>query len=1017
MLALETSLNNYYNRLESIKAQGFSNEKNTQSAFKSLLIEQAEARDLVFVGEADVAKGKFIDGVIRTKERFPFGYWEAKDEKDKLDVEIGKKIAIGYPTSNTIFEDTRTAVLFQNGRPAARFDMKKRDELGALLERFFGYTREDFEGFEQAMAGFTLEIPAVARALDELIALEALESPRFQKAFDKFFRLCQSSLNPHIKVETTREMLIQHLLTERLFRGVFGNSDWASRNAVAGEIEKVIAALTARKFSRDKFLAPLDSYYSEIEKTGQTIELWSDKQAFLNTVYEKFFQNYSAESADTMGIVYTPQEIVNWMVKSVETTLQNEWGKSLADTGVHVLDPCTGTGNFLVRVMDFIATDLGQSAALFDKYNSELWANEIMLLPYYIASGNIEHKYFDTLGEYRAFEGLCFADTLDLFKGSQLSIKEFDEANAERVEHEMAAPIRVIIGNPPYNVGQKNENDNNKNRPYPDLDKTISQTWAKASNASNKNGYRNPYVRFWKWAAERLNGEDGLICFVTDNSFVDAHMFDGIRKGLASEFNHIWHLDLHGNVRQNPKLSGTTHNVFGIQVGVGITICVRNSQSAERFIKYHRVPEFARRLEKLDLLRNAGDVSGIEWQTLAPNAKNAWLTEGLEGDFETFLPMGTKDAKRSFSPDIQTVFRSYGRGVATCRDDTVYDFNRDKLTDDVKQFIEIYNSEVERWKASDQKTIIDDFVDYSEIKWSRDLKLDLQRGRKATFKEENIRLSHYRPFCKKWLYLDRILNEEVYAQPSYFPLSDSENRVIWVKVGREIPFFALMTDCIPDLLPQGGSQCFPFYTYSPDGETRTENITSHALKLFQEKYGDAVSKWDVFHYVYALLHLPTYRARYAENLRRDLPHLPLLDADFAAFSRIGRELGELHVGFESAPTLLDLRLIETRGANEPLSFRVEAMKWNKDKSVLVLNKTLSLGGFSPALFDYKLGNRSALDWLVESFRVKTDARSGLSSDPNHPDEPRYILDLVRRVAFVAQKTRELVAELEASCVV
>lgn len=1022
MLALQTSLDNYYNRLESIKAQGFSNEKNTQSAFKSLLIEQAEARDLVFVGEADVAKGKFIDGVIRTKERFPFGYWEAKDEKDKLDAEIGKKIAIGYPTSNTIFEDTRTAVLFQNGRRAAQFDMKKRDELGALLDQFFGYTREDFEGFEQAMAGFASEIPSVARALDELIALEALESPRFQKAFDKFFRLCQSSLNPHIKIETAREMLIQHLLTERLFRGVFGNSDWASRNAVAGEIEKVIAALTARKFSRDKFLAPLDSYYSEIEKTGQTIELWSDKQAFLNTVYEKFFQNYSAESADTMGIVYTPQEIVNWMVKSVETTLQSEWGKSLADTGVHVLDPCTGTGNFLVRVMDFIANDLGQSAALLDKYNSELWANEIMLLPYYIASGNIEHKYFDTLGEYRAFEGLCFADTLDLFKGSQLSIREFDEANAERVEHEMAAPIRVIIGNPPYNVGQKNENDNNKNRPYPKIDAAIKASYGRASNATLQTKLYDAYVRFFKWAEDRLNGEDGVICFVTNNSFVDQHAFDGMRLSLRKAFNHIWHLDLHGNVRQNPKLSGTTHNVFGIQVGVGITICVRNSQSAERFIKYHRVPEFARRIEKLDALKLAGDVSGIEWQTLTPNAKNAWLTEGLESDFETFLPLGSKAAKASFSPDIKTVFRTYSIGVSTNRDAWVYDFHRGVLEAKVRQFIGSYNHEVTRWEnRKDQKSSVDAFVDYdsTHFKWSLGLKNKLQRGTKAVFEDSKIRVALYRPFCKKYLFLDSVLLEAPAGFPRYFPQPETENRVIVVSdLAHRSAFSTLMTDCIPDLhlcAASDGFQCFPFYTYSPDGETRTENITSHALKLFQEKYGDAVSKWDVFHYVYALLHLPTYRARYAENLRRDLPHLPLLDADFPAFSRIGRELGELHVGFETAPTLPELKLIETRGANEPLSFRVEAMKWKDDKSVLVLNKTLSLGGFSPALFEYKLGNRSALDWLVESFRVKTDARSGLSSDPNRSDEPRYILDLVRRVAFVAHKTRELLGELESSC--
>ena len=394
MLPLQTSLDNYYNRLESIKAQGFSNERNTQSAFKILLTEQAEAHDLTFVGEGPVAKGRSIDGTLYDRNRFPFGYWEAKDEKDVLDAEIGKKISIGYPTTNTIFEDTRTAVLFQNGRRGPAFNIQKRDELNALLAAFFSHSREDIEGFEAAIAGFALEIPNVARALDGLINEELAGSARFAKAFDKFFRLCKSALNPHIKIETTREMLIQHLLTERLFRGVFNNSEWAKRNVIAREIEKVIEALSARKFSRDAFLLPLNHYYSEIEKTGATIPTYSDKQGFLNRVYERFFQGYSVETSDTMGIVYTPQEVVNWMVKSVERVLGDEWNRSLADEGVHVLDPCTGTGNFLVRVMDFIANDLGQSVALLDKYGEpdkpgELWANEIMLLPYYIAAVNI----------------------------------------------------------------------------------------------------------------------------------------------------------------------------------------------------------------------------------------------------------------------------------------------------------------------------------------------------------------------------------------------------------------------------------------------------------------------------------------------------------------------------------------------------------------------------------------------------------------------------------------------------
>ena len=461
-------------------------------------------------------------------------------------------------------------------------------------------------------------------------------------------------------------------------------------------------------------------------------------------------------------------------------------------------------------------------------------------------------------------------------------------------------------------------------------------------------------------------------------------------------------------------------NVFDITVGVGITICVRNSQDAERFIKYHRVLKASRKLERLELLKVSGDMAGLEWQTLTPNARNNWLTEGIDEDFDAFLPLGTKSAKASFSPDIETVFRRYSNGVKTNRDEVVYDFERAKLADGVKGFIEIYNSEVARWQASDRKTPVDDFVDYSGMKWSRDLKLDLKRGHKAVFDEANIRPALYRPFCKQWLYFDRILNEEVYALPKAFPRLDSENRVIVVSdLAHRSPFSALMTDCIPDLhlcASSDGFQCFPLYTYSPDGAERTENITAHALAGFRAAYGEAVSKEDIFHFVYALLHHPTYRAKYAENLKRDLPRVPLWPLPFARVAEIGRELGDLHVGFESAPFHEPLRPRDTRDKamkerGDKLSYRVEKMKWNADKTSLVLNPTLALDGFSPDLFAYKLGNRSALDWLVESLRVKTDARSGLASDPNRQGDPRYLLDLIRRVAHVAHRTDALVAEL------
>ena len=443
---------------------------------------------------------------------------------------------------------------------------------------------------------------------------------------------------------------MQHLLTERLFRNVFDNPEFTKRNVIAAEIEKVIAALTSQSFSREAFLKRLDYFYTAIENTARTITDFSEKQGFLNTIYERFFQDFSTATADTHGIVYTPQPIVDFMCASVEEVLKTEFGTSLSAPGVTILDPCTGTGNFLVNLLRRISPlDLRR------KYREELFANEVMLLPYYVASLNLEHAYFDLQGQYETFPGLCFTDTLDLAQGKQLAM--FAEANTERVQREQDAAITVIIGNPPYNVGQQNENDNNKNRKYPVVDARIRETYAKDSKATLNTKLYDAYVRFFRWAADRLQGQDGIVCFVTNNSFVDQIAFDGMRKHLLQDYTQVYHLDLHGNVRKNPKLSGTTHNVFGIQVGAGITVAVRR-KGTEKFLKYYRVPENWRKTEKLEWLNHKKDVTGIDWQTLQPDSKQNWITEGMQADFEDFLPIASKEAKASKSGQT---FRPFSR--------------------------------------------------------------------------------------------------------------------------------------------------------------------------------------------------------------------------------------------------------------------------------------------------------------------------------------------------------------------
>ncbi|HEV7236015.1 MAG TPA: N-6 DNA methylase, partial [Ktedonobacteraceae bacterium] len=530
------------------------------------------------------------------------------------------------------------AILYQNNKLALDIDLTNTKELITVLDSFFHYAAPDIATFEHAVADFKESIPDLAQGLVQRIQEEHAHNKTFVAAFTNFLELCRTSLDPHMSRETVDEMLVQHLLTERLFRTIFDNSDFINRNVIASEIEKMIQALTSRAFNRKEFLKSLDRFYIAIENAARNLDDWSEKQHFINIVYERFFQGFSVKQADTHGIVYTPQEIVDFMCASVEEVLQREFGTSIAEPGVQILDPCVGTGSFIVNLLHRIPRH-----KLKHKYLHDLFCNEIMLLPYYIASLNIEHEYYERTGEYLPFEGICFADTLELAEGQQLSM--FVEQNTERIQREKDAPIMVVIGNPPYNVGQVNENDNNKNRKYPVIDQRIRETYAKDSKASNKNALSDAYVKFFRWAVDRLQGRDGIVCYVSNNSFVDQIAFDGMRKNLLQDFTQVYHLDLHGNVRKNPKLSGTTHNVFGIQVGVGITIAIHSSHHTQRSVFYYRVPEFWRKTEKLGFIAKAGSLEKVEWIELRPDERDTWLTEGLHSEFTTFLPMGTREAK------------------------------------------------------------------------------------------------------------------------------------------------------------------------------------------------------------------------------------------------------------------------------------------------------------------------------------------------------------------------------------
>ncbi len=1017
----------YYLALAQLANVGAAHESAVRAAFDTLIETVASPLKWTLVREYAISrKGAAplkLDGVLLDDYRIPHGVLEAKDDKDNLADEMRAKLKLGYPAKNILFWQPRRALLVQDGKIALDVCLElKPQQLVDVLALFFAYVEPAHADWERASTEFRDRVAELGKSLTTLIRrARGTEgtSPvkKFAAAFADFAALCRAAINPGLADSAIEEMLIQHLLTARLFGSVFKNPDFTRRNVIAVEIEKVITALATGHFDRADFLKKLDRFYLAIESAAATIEDFSEKQKFLNTVYERFFQGFAVKVADTMGIVYTPPSIVRFMISSIRELLKKEFGKELGAEGVHFLDPFTGTGNFLVHLLRELPT-----AALKRKYAGELWANEIMLLPYYIAALNLEHEYFEKTGTYEAFPGLCLVDTFELAEPrDQIEMEFLSAANTERVNAQKKAPIRVILGNPPYNAWQQDENDNNKNREYPHLDRRIRNTFAADSAATLKNSLSDPYIKAIRWASDRI-GDEGIVAYVTNSGYVDGLATDGVRAHLVRDFDAIYILDLGGNVRKNPKLSGTTHNVFGIQVGVSIALFVRHKQKELKprqcVLRYAAVGEDWRKEQKLKWLEEMEAVSGVKWRTLNPDGRHTWLHDEESAGFSKYTPIGAKEAKALDSLDAQAIFRTFSNGVKSNNDDLVYDFEVGRLTKRAKKMVEAFHSELDRWRRAKKPENLEEFlrVDPKVCKWIRHTKRNLLRETDVEFSPEKIRSALYRPFTRRSYFFERVFNEDIYQFPDFFPTpkTSGENRVLCVTdVAGRSPFSVLVTTEIVDLHLAASTdtfQCFPLYTYDTDGGHRRDNVTDWALEQFKIQYpGVKLTKRDIFHYVYAVRHHPAYREKYAANLRRELPRIPFA-TDFSVFAKAGEKLAALHTGYESQKEF-KLKRVETKGVKP--DWRVERMKLSKDKSALIYNDWLTIGGIPAATHDYRLGNRSALDWIIDQYRVERAKENPdeITSDPNRDDDEEYIVRLIGQVITVSVETVKLVNSL------
>ncbi len=913
------------------------------------------------------------------------------------------------------------------------------------------------------------DIAKIARThIDRIKAiLENPENKAERQTFDAFATELRDDLNDAIADDEIIEMLAQHLITRPVFEALFAGYSFAGSNPISRAMQKVLDTL--QEHHLEKEADTLESFYASVKLRAEGIDSAQGKQKIVVELYDKFFRNAFPRMTDRLGIVYTPVEVVDFIIHSVQHILREEFGEGLGSPNVHILDPFTGTGTFITRLMQ---SGLISKAQLEHKYRHEIHANEIVLLAYYIAAINIESTYHGIMGgDYLPFEGICLTDTFQMYEKDDL-VDELLARNSERRKRQKALDIRVIVGNPPYSVGQGDANANNANVGYPGLDGRIADTYAARTTATNKNSLYDSYIRAMRWASDRI-GDTGVIGFVTNAGWLDGNTADGMRQCLAEEFSSIHVFHLRGNARTNgEQRRKEKDNVFGTgsRAPVAISLLLKNpAATTQGRIHFHDIGDYLSREDKLDIIRDFGSVAGITktggWQRIVPDAHGDWLDQ-RDDSFERFMPLGDKKGKGT------ALFDNYSNGVKTQRDAWCYNASKQAVNENMTRMIDFYNHEVARFDTAHpgvdsqaRKDKVDGFIDAdpTRISWTRALKQDLAKDRHFEFDADNLVTGLYRPFCKQWMYFNRRFNEMVYQVPRMFPHAWAENIVIGYSAPSQRSGFSVgISNCVPSLhaIDMVGSQYFPLYLYDeatpPQDEdndlfmseqreaapSRRDGITDAGLAHFQTALpGEKIEKVDLFYYIYGLLHSPDYRKRYANNLAKELPRIPRVRsaADFWAFSRAGRELAERHLDYENVPMYAGAKVMAGKqqldlanpralaafmqGKDATGFWRVTKMKipragGEKDFTRLIYNPRITITDIPPEAWDYVVNGKAALEWIIDRQCVKTDKASGIVNDANDwatetLANPRYPLELFLRVITVSLDTMAIVRALPA----
>lgn len=856
-------------------------------------------------------------------------------------------------------------------------------------------------GDRRYLEDWSKDVADIARRHIQGIEIILEQNSESKKAFERFLHSLQHNINDSIDQKQAIEMLAQHLITLPIFDALFGDYSFVKNNPVSSAMEQIIEELSQYGFEKEQ--KELQPFYESVRLRAEGIDNAEAKQKIIVTLYDKFFATGFKSTTERLGIVFTPVEVVDFIVKSVDMVLRKHFDKTLASENVHILDPFTGTGTFITRTLHYLKglLDKGEITYtdLLRKYTQELHANEIVLLSYYIAAINIEAIFDDINGEegYVPFEGIVLTDTFESTENEDTLDDSFFGTNDQRLKRQQEKPITAIIGNPPYSSGQESENDDNKNTVYPKLYESIANTYIEKSlNNKTQNtkmmSMYNSYVLALRWASNRITG-NGVIGFVSNGSFIDAVAADGLRTSLYEEFNHLYVFNLRGDARtsgtQRQKEKG---NIFGVGSRNPIAISILVKDDTEKHeLYYHDIGDYLSQKDKLDIIKEFGDISKIIWEKIKPDEFNDWLNQ-RDVNYSNY---------KSLADESNSYFSIKDSGIATHRDSWVNNFSKADVVRNVQRMIEVYNSDVRKLSQIDNEYNSKDVIKYlttddSKISWSTDLIKKANRQEIIEFNEDLIVEITYRPFVKKYVYRSKELNYTTYKSFRTLPDKNSKNLFINIAgISSKSDFSTLMTDTVNDYMIFTNSRNFPRYVYEEGG-------------LFEERVDNIISD-DEFFYIYAVLHSPRYRENYQNDLKKSLPRIPQLK-NKDKYIEIGRKLSSLHLNYEEVPVYDD---VEIQLSAQP-SYKVSKMKFIKkgDRSAIVYNNDITIRNIPEKAYEYMVNGRSAIEWIMDQYQVKTDKKSGITDDPNdYSTDEKYIFNLLLRIINVSMQTVDLINSL------